>query len=767
MERQISDRSLVNLLFKTIKEFYLKSENIVSDCKKYDRCRLISTLLSLDEKHEYIRIFCDDKKRKILSIQKPMHLPLCPEPIPSISPWLMNDWTDYRVRVKGQNVNEKTGEKFSDVPERITSFRCWENKRKNWVAERVRLNKIDNIFKSFYTLHNDFQGQSDERELLYAFGLFVDSSDKNICHPLFTKRIRIAYESIEDNIISLFDTDEDIKFESSFFKNISNAKLLHLGEISTDLENTEIHLNQEEGTAEFLKRVIHYLTPNGEFLTQGEEMTQRFIVTYSPMIILRNKNSGIIEDLDKSMDAIQNGLEIPPHLIDLLHPKNKVSGIHEKVETLEKRLAAASGEAPEIFMTKPANKAQLRIAQDIEQNNAVEVQGPPGTGKTHTIANLIGHFLAQGKTILVTSEKIKALSILRDKLDEEIRPLCVPVFDGNQSEMNDIISSISAKVNVVNIQDLSNNIAEEKNRRNEIIKNLDEERKTIFNIRNKENQNIVYGGQSYSIIEIAKLVAENKEQMHVIPGPVKQKEGLPLTQEEFQKLYASNGELSHKEECELSLPLPDYSKLMVPKQFQCLLDDIDQYEQKKKSITSIDIKNIQENFAENQLLYNNKLLFINPDEDIIQKALNVAESYQPMVSWQFSVVEDSIVGGGYQERWQSLIQSIKDFCQADQDYEGSRLGKQIIVNGTFELDELVENLPEIKEKLANGGFHFWDKFVNSTLSKMTKQIIVDGHTLRNVEEAELAIKKTRRDLAYHTVKNMWQKDLIILLMFPN
>lgn len=767
MERQISDRSLVNLLFKTIKEFYLKSENIVSDCKKYDRCRLISTLLSLDEKHEYIRIFCDDKKRKILSIQKPMHLPLCPEPIPSISPWLMNDWTDYRVRVKGQNVNEKTGEKFSDVPERITSFRCWENKRKNWVAERVRLNKIDNIFKSFYTLHNDFQGQSDERELLYAFGLFVDSSDKNICHPLFTKRIRIAYESIEDNIISLFDTDEDIKFESSFFKNISNAKLLHLGEISTDLENTEIHLNQEEGTAEFLKRVIHYLTPNGEFLTQGEEMTQRFIVTYSPMIILRNKNSGIIEYLDKSMDAIQNGLEIPPHLIDLLHPKNKVSGIHEKVETLEKRLAAASGEAPEIFMTKPANKAQLRIAQDIEQNNAVEVQGPPGTGKTHTIANLIGHFLAQGKTILVTSEKIKALSILRDKLDEEIRPLCVPVFDGNQSEMNDIISSISAKVNVVNIQDLSNNIAEEKNRRNEIIKNLDEERKTIFNIRNKENQNIVYGGQSYSIIEIAKLVAENKEQMHVIPGPVKQKEGLPLTQEEFQKLYASNGELSHKEECELSLPLPDYSKLMVPKQFQCLLDDIDQYEQKKKSITSIDIKNIQENFAENQLLYNNKLLFINPDEDIIQKALNVAESYQPMVSWQFSVVEDSIVGGGYQERWQSLIQSIKDFCQADQDYEGSRLGKQIIVNGTFELDELVENLPEIKEKLANGGFHFWDKFVNSTLSKMTKQIIVDGHTLRNVEEAELAIKKTRRDLAYHTVKNMWQKDLIILLMFPN
>ena len=149
------------------------------------------------------------------------------------------------------------------------------------------------------------------------------------------------------------------------------------------------------------------------------------------------------------------------------------------------------------------------------------------------------------------------------------------------------------------------------------------------------------------------------------------------------------------------------------------------------------------------------MLFINPNEDTIQKALDMAESYHPMVSWQFSVVEDSIVGGGYQERWQSLIHGIKDFCQADQDYEGSRHGKQVIVNGTFELDELVEKLPEIKEKLANGGFHFWDKLVNSTLSKMAEQIMVDGHALRNVEEAELAIKKARRDLAYHAVKNMW------------
>ena len=99
----------------------LHSQNIVSDCKKYDRCRLISTLLSLDEKHEYIKIFCDDEKGRILSVQKPMQLPLCPEPTPSISPWLMKDWMDYRVEIKIQNVNEQHFTTFT-LPRKLTKL---------------------------------------------------------------------------------------------------------------------------------------------------------------------------------------------------------------------------------------------------------------------------------------------------------------------------------------------------------------------------------------------------------------------------------------------------------------------------------------------------------------------------------------------------------------------------------------------------------------------------------------------------------------------
>lgn len=54
-------------------------------------------------------------------------------------------------------------------------------------------------------------------------------------------------------------------------------------------------------------------------------------------------------------------------------------------------------EDEEILLPKPANREQMGIVRKIEHSSTILVQGPPGTGKTHTIANLLGHFLAQGK----------------------------------------------------------------------------------------------------------------------------------------------------------------------------------------------------------------------------------------------------------------------------------------------------------------------------------------------------------------------------------
>ncbi|MFR6360135.1 MAG: AAA domain-containing protein [Sutterella wadsworthensis] len=67
------------------------------------------------------------------------------------------------------------------------------------------------------------------------------------------------------------------------------------------------------------------------------------------------------------------------------------------------------------------------------------VQGPPGTGKTHTIANLLGHFLSQGKRVLVTSHTTKALSVVKDLPPKEIQPLCVTMLGDREGPRADLV----------------------------------------------------------------------------------------------------------------------------------------------------------------------------------------------------------------------------------------------------------------------------------------------------------------------------------------
>src|SRR5260370_42121600 len=99
--------------------------------------------------------------------------------------------------------------------------------------------------------------------------------------------------------------------------------------------------------------------------------------------------------------ALESILEILPQIDHLPYSLISLVGItgtsNERQDTLtaQQMLDAPNGEDEHILLSKPANAEQLEIARRLERNNAVLVQGPPGTGKTHTIANLIGHLLAQ------------------------------------------------------------------------------------------------------------------------------------------------------------------------------------------------------------------------------------------------------------------------------------------------------------------------------------------------------------------------------------
>lgn len=73
-----------------------------------------------------------------------------------------------------------------------------------------------------------------------------------------------------------------------------------------------------------------------------------------------------------------------------------------------------------IFYPFPSNRSQRKVALllDHPETRVVRVEGPPGTGKSLTIANLACHLAATGRTVLITSQKDKALRVVDEKLRE-------------------------------------------------------------------------------------------------------------------------------------------------------------------------------------------------------------------------------------------------------------------------------------------------------------------------------------------------------------
>jgi ABC-type iron transport system FetAB ATPase subunit len=65
-----------------------------------------------------------------------------------------------------------------------------------------------------------------------------------------------------------------------------------------------------------------------------------------------------------------------------------------------------------------ADGSQMKVLLRVSRGESLVIQGPPGTGKSQTIANIIAATLAQGKTVLFMAEKLVALNVVKERLDQ-------------------------------------------------------------------------------------------------------------------------------------------------------------------------------------------------------------------------------------------------------------------------------------------------------------------------------------------------------------
>ena len=171
-------------------------------------------------------------------------------------------------------------------------------------------------------------------------------------------------------------------------------------------------------------------------------------IDLAPALVLRARGSAaLLTYYEQMLDALR-GDGRPPlglvQLVETLEADERLAWLAAEGAGVPAGSASPLGEigggrglSDDPLFPLPANPEQAHVMERLRHDSGVVVEGPPGTGKTHTIANLVAALLADGQRVLVTSQKAQALRVLRDKLPESLRRLCVSLTDSAVSPLAD------------------------------------------------------------------------------------------------------------------------------------------------------------------------------------------------------------------------------------------------------------------------------------------------------------------------------------------
>ncbi|MEN5084436.1 DUF3320 domain-containing protein [Bosea sp. TWI1241] len=117
------------------------------------------------------------------------------------------------------------------------------------------------------------------------------------------------------------------------------------------------------------------------------------------------------KDLVERTDALRQN-RVVRHLIDT--PDTAFAGADGAF--VSERDLDSRYEPADIVSVLPADSSQIAASVAAADGRDFVVIGPPGTGKSQTIANMIAHCLAVGKTVLFVAEKTAALDVVYRRL---------------------------------------------------------------------------------------------------------------------------------------------------------------------------------------------------------------------------------------------------------------------------------------------------------------------------------------------------------------
>jgi transcription elongation GreA/GreB family factor len=474
---------------------------------------------------------------------------------------------------------DKTYHELDDHPEREEIeklYAAWEQEWLAWAERRRAIDPLVRLYDRLHKMHEDAANLGEAYELVLGLGRLTwqTPSGQRVERHLVTHRATVRLDPSTGTLTAAPDpTGPGLELEEGMLEGAQHVPgpvretIVEMLEGAGDVTDPD-HLDAVH-TA--LRSWVNAAHSAGSYAPDIERAKPRGLdvpqVGLTPALVLRERSRRSTMDALKAI-ARQIDAGTPP--TGLL---GYIAGRDGALTAAD--LAAAEGDATdqdsdEMYFALPANEEQRTIAERLRANRLVVVQGPPGTGKTHTIANLVTDLLAQGKRVLITSHTPRALRVLRDKLPESVRDLCVSRTEDGAAAQRELEASVQRilreyagydeKASRTAIRTLHSRLAKARAAQQAMLRDL-----AVLREQETHRFDAEIGDYSGSLQEIAeRLTAEAGR--HDWLGPVPQEQPALSTDDALRLLHTTRAYMAHHQALAAEVPGP--SELPAPGDFE-------------------------------------------------------------------------------------------------------------------------------------------------------------------------------------------------------
>ncbi len=463
--------------------------------------------------------------------------------------------------------------RFDEDQKRVQAFSSWRDRRDEWARNERPARDAMRTFEELYDVYGRIEREAERVELVLGDGILSwYRPEGGVHHPILLQRLQLDFNPTIPEF-TLLEADHEVELYSALFQSMDDVDGKAIAQCRDELEQGGYHPLADDGTSGFLRRFVAQLSARGEFVSEGAPQgeTDNPRIGRDPVIFLRARTLGYAVAIEAILGDLEEQKPLSSSLLNVVGVESAPQDVDDDSHSIEPWT-----DPEDVLFSKAANPEQIRIAKQLERHDGVLVQGPPGTGKSHTIANLIGHLLAQGKSVLVTSHATKALRVLRGHVEERLQPLCVSVLESDIESRSQLESSVTSIVGRLSTSDARKLDADAKSleiQRSDLIEKLRKARQNLVDARWNEYRDVVVAGQNFSPSEAARKVSQEKEDSDWIPAPVSLGAPVPLSDGELINLYRTNFVLNSEDEVEITQALPDPKELPIPDDFDRLVDE--------------------------------------------------------------------------------------------------------------------------------------------------------------------------------------------------